>query len=281
MNNDNDLNLYLVSDATGETVLTISNAVVAQFANITVHKYLWPMVRSKMQIDKMFEDISKLPGVVLYTIVDDELRAYMKEGCHRLNVPCISAITHVINEFAKCLESPTKRSIPGWQHAELDEEYFKKIEAINFSILHDDGQNTHDIEKADIVLTGVSRTSKTPTMLYLAQRGLKTANVPYIKDITINVDLQKLKNCFVVGLVIAPERLRVIRTNRLLSTNSKFNIDEYTNADAIFSEIRESRQFFQQNRWPILDVSGKAIEETAAEILSMYYDKIGKHSTEY
>lgn len=281
MNKGKSINLYLVSDATGETVLAISNAVIAQFADITVHKYLWPMVRSKMQVDKLLDDISKLPGIVLYTIVDHELRSYMKAGCQKLNVVCISAITHVIQEFAKCIDSPIKRSIPGWQHVDLDAEYFRKIDAINFSILHDDGQNTHDIETAEIVLIGVSRTSKTPTTLYLAQRGLKTANIPYIKGITVNVDLEKLKQCFIVGLVITPERLRLLRTNRLLSVSNKININDYTDTGMIADEIRESRHFFQQNHWPIIDVSGKAIEETAAEVLSMYYEKIGKHSTEY
>lgn len=281
MPQNHKVNFYLVSDSTGETVNSVSGAVLAQFENIQVNKFLWPMIRSELQVDKLIADLEQLPGIVLYTMVDKSLRTYMKKRCSAIGVPCISAIAHVIQEVGKYIGILSSRSIPGWQHLDLDEEYFKKVEAINFSISHDDGQNLRNIDNADIVLLGVSRTSKTPTSLCLAQRGLKTANIPYIPSIGLGIDVAKIKAPLIVGLTISPERLKLLRMHRLTFIGDKDNEgNKYIDYEGIINELREAKQFFLDYNIQIIDITGKAIEETAAQIMNLFFEKSGKRWTE-
>jgi regulator of PEP synthase PpsR (kinase-PPPase family) len=273
------LNLYLVSDSSGETVISVSSAVVSQFADLKVEKFMWPMVRSFNQIDKLTDDIRQKPGVVLFTVADDKLRQYMKEKCTQAGAKCIPAITHVIEEFVEHLGMKASIHVSGAKHSELSEKYFSRIEAINFAINHDDGQSLHDLNEADIVLVGVSRSSKSPTTFYLAQRGLKVANVPYIKGVGLGINPKEVVKPLVIGLVISPERLKQIRSTRLMYLKSDTFAKDYTDDHSIREEIREIRQLIAENNWPYIDVTGKAIEETSAEIINMYFEKVGARQT--
>jgi regulator of PEP synthase PpsR (kinase-PPPase family) len=281
MPQNHKVNFYLVSDSTGETVLSISSAVLAQFENVQVNKFMWPMVRSELQVDKLISYLEQIPGVVLYTMVDKKLRTYMKKKCSYIGVPCISAIAHVVQEVAKYVGVISSRNVPGWQHLELDDEYFKRVEAIKYSISHDDGQNLGDINNADVVLLGVSRASKTPTSLCLAQRGLKTANIPYIPGIGLGIDIEQIKVPLMVGLTISPDRLKVLRAHRLSIMGDKEKAgNKYTDPDLIIDELKEAKLFFQKHNIQTIDITGKAIEETAAQIINLFFEKSGKRWTE-
>lgn len=270
------VNFYFLSDSSGETVMSVGYAAIAQFDNVEVEKYLWPMVRTKKQIDDLVADASKNDGIVLYTIADDNLRDYLKAECHKHKVRCISAISHVIVELMEHLGIKASRHISGIKHLNPGDEYFERIEAINFTMSHDDGQNLHDINDADIVLIGVSRSSKTPTCFYLAQRGFKVANIPFVKGIGIRIDIEEIKGPTIIGLHITPERLRQIRTSRLVTMTDNTFGSNYTEQSSILEEIKELRQLFGKAKLPVIDVTGKAIEETAAEIINIHYEKIGK-----
>ncbi len=275
----NEINFYLVSDSTGETALAVCNAVLAQFENINGHKVIWPMVRTEAQIDKIISDMQAIPGIILYTMVDEQLKAYMEKKSEKLGIPCISVLGHIVHEVGRYIGGLSNRNIPGWQHLELDDEYFKKIAAINFTISHDDGQNLNSLHEADIIIVGVSRTSKTPTSLCLAQRGLKTANVPFIPEIGLGFDIKLLTGVLVIALTISPDRLRVVRSNRLVMLGGEsYDDGNYANSYAISEELKEARNYYQRNNIPIIDVTGKAIEETAAEIMNIFFEKIGKRS---
>lgn len=271
------INLYLVSDSSGETVLSVSGAVMAQFENVVANKYMWPMVRNSAQIDRLIEYMTDLPGIVLFTLVDKELTSYLQDQCNRLHIPCISAIAPVVWEIEKYLNLPAGRKIPGWQHATLDDYYFQKIAAIDFTMRHDDGQIPEGINDADILLVGVSRTSKTPTCLYLAQRGYKAANIPYVFGKQLGMEPESIKNPMVVALTVSPDRLRLIRHSRLLAIGDKGGSDDssYSDDGAIKDELREALKFYDRYNWPVIDVSGRAVEETAAEIMSLYNEKRG------
>lgn len=274
---EKSINLYLVSDSSGETVLSVSGAVMAQFENVIANKYMWPMVRNTAQIDRLIDYMKDLPGIVLFTLVDKELTSYLQDQCNRLNIPCISAIAPVVWEIEKYLNLPAERKIPGWQHATLDDYYFQKIAAIDFTMRHDDGQILEGINDADILLIGVSRTSKTPTCLYLAQRGFKAANIPYVYEKQLGMEPTSIKGPMVVALTVSPDRLRLIRHNRLLAIGDQSGDDDNSYSDdiAIRNELKEALQFYERYGWPVIDVSGRAIEETAAEIMSLYNEKRG------
>lgn len=234
------------------------------------------MVRTRAQIDKLLRNIEERPGIILFTLVDTELANYLVEQCRRNQVPCIPAIESILQQIGKYLNLPAERKIPGWQHATLDESYFKKIEAIDFAMHHDDGQGHEGVNDADIVLVGVSRTSKTPTCLYLAQRGFKAANLPYIAKRQIGIDPNTITKPLVVALTIAPERLKMIRKSRLIALGDHNNhAESYYDDDMIKAELREALRLYTQFNWPVIDVSGKAIEETAAEIMNIFQEKHG------
>ncbi len=265
-------NLHLVSDSTGETVSSVARAALAQFEGIEPLEFVWSLVRTKKQMDKVIAGLDTHPGMVLHTLVDDTLRDYLTTACLRLNIPCIPVLKNVVSEFANFLHEPVHAS-PGKQY-ELTDEYFQRVEAINFSLTHDDGQATWNLAEADIVLVGPSRTSKSPTAMYLANRGFKTANVPYVMGVPLPEGLETLTRPLVVGLTIDLERLLQIRRTRLQSMKDTANVD-YIDAELVQTEIAASRKLFVARRWPIIDVTRRSVEETAATIIQMYRDRYG------
>ncbi len=265
-----NLHLHLVSDATGETINNVARACLVQFPEVEPIEHTWSMVRSERQMRKVLDGISANPGLVLFTFVDDSMRSVLEEGCRNLGMPCIAVLDPVLGALAAFFHMQA-RHIPGRQHA-LDSEYFARIEAMNFVMAHDDGQMTHDLEKADVVLIGVSRTSKTPTCLYLANRGIKAANVPFVPAVPLPPEIETLKNPLVVGLTCDPASLVQVRRNRLRMIN---DTDEtsYTDIDTVRSEVTAARQLFTRQGWPVLDVSRRSIEETAAAIMQLFTER--------
>jgi [pyruvate, water dikinase]-phosphate phosphotransferase / [pyruvate, water dikinase] kinase len=270
------VNIYLLSDSSGETVLYTASAVLAQFEGIYINKFMWPMVRTKAQIDSLIKVINVMHGVIMYTLVDPEIEKYLKEVCQLQGIPVVSVLGGLIEEMSQHIKGKRKRSVPGLQHKILDEDYNDRIAAIDYTISHDDGQMQKDLTKADIIIIGASRTSKSPTSLYLAQRGFKTANVPFIGGVKLDIDIPQLQNKLIVGLTIAAERLKMIRDNRLSSLSAEpKKVNNYTEISSIREELIEARKFFQENNIPVIDVTGRAIEETSAEIINLYYEKFG------
>jgi len=273
--------LYLVSDSSGEIVLSVSSEVLALFENLDVDKYMWPMVRSVEHLTQLINEVKNKPGIVLYTIVNKDLRDQLVQECIKLNIPAICAISNVTEKFSNYICISASKSVMGAKHISLDKGYFNKINAINFAITHDDGQGVQDLNKADVILLGVSRTSKTPTCLYLAQRGFKVLNIPIIPGIELTFEPANLNMALVVGLTIKPEKLIQIRKNRILSYDKihKLEDNNYTDINEIIKEIKYADQLFARLKLPIIDVSGKAIEETSAEVINLYYSKIGIRKT--
>ena len=259
--------LHLVSDASGETLTTMAKAAVVQLPGAKPNRHMHPLVRNPKQLATVLQHIESAPGIVLYTLMNPDLSDLLEKRCAELDVPCIFVLKPVLQAFEEYLKMPARAVVAG-QHT-LDADYFRRIEAMNFTLGHDDSQSTEDLEKADIVLVGASRTSKTPTSIYLANRGFKTANVPLVPKIPLPPTLEKLKTPFVVGLVASPERLAEIRRNRLLALNSD-KFDDYIDADAIKDEIAFTKRLCAQHGWQVLDVTRKSIEETAAAIISLY-----------
>ncbi len=269
-----DLNLYMVSDSSGETVIAVSKAVISQFENLHVKEYMWSLVRAKTQIDGLIEDIKKNPGIVVYTIINIELRQYLKLKCREMGVPCISPIAKIISEISNYCGILTSKKNPD-KEIFADMTYFKKIEAVNFTISHDDGQQNKNFNKADILITGVSRTSKSPTSLYLAQRGYKVANWPIIKS--VEYDFSKFNHPLIVGLTISIDRLIQIRHSRLISKDVRKHNNEYTDALSVEDELKYANKILRQHNIPVIDVTSKAIEEISAEIINLYFTKKGEH----
>jgi regulator of PEP synthase PpsR (kinase-PPPase family) len=259
--------LHLVSDASGETLTTMAKAAVVQLPGAKPNRHMHPLVRNPKQLATVLQHIESAPGIVLYTLMNPDLAELLEKRCAELEVPCIFVLKPVLQAFEQYLKMPARAVVAG-QHT-LDADYFRRIEAMNFTLIHDDSQSTEDLEKADIVLVGASRTSKTPTSIYLANRGFKTANVPLVPNIPLPPTLKELKTPFVVGLVASPERLAEIRRNRLLALNSN-KFDDYIDADAIKDEIAFTKRLCAQHGWQVLDVTRKSIEETAAAIISLY-----------
>jgi hypothetical protein len=262
--------LHLISDATGETINAVARACLVQFEDVDAVEHTWTMVRSERQLQKVIDGIAANPGVVLFTLVDDNLRRLLEERCRALNTPCISVLDPVLGALGNFLRSQM-RHIPGRQHV-LDSEYFARIEAMNYVMAHDDGQSTRDLNSADVVLVGVSRTSKTPTCLYLANRGIKAANIPFIAGVPLPDELEELKHPLVVGLTCDPAALVQVRRNRLRMINTT-DETSYTDMETVRQEVNESRKLFSRHGWPVLDVSRRSIEETAAAIMQMIAER--------
>jgi regulator of PEP synthase PpsR (kinase-PPPase family) len=262
--------LHLVSDASGETLTTMAKAAVVQLSGAKPNRHMHPLVRNPKQLATVLQHIEAAPGIVLYTLMNPQLSALLEARCAELDVPCVAVLKPVLQAFESYLKMPSRAVVAG-QHT-LDADYFRRIEAMNFTLAHDDSQRTEDLDKADIVLIGASRTSKTPTSIYLANRGFKTANVSLVPNISPPPNLHNLMAPFVVGLVASPERIAEIRRNRMLSLNSgKFN--EYVDADVIKNEMAFTKRLCAQNRWQVVDVTRKSIEETAATIISLFEDR--------
>ena len=276
MSDDNIVNLHLVSDATGETNHQVARACLVQFGDIRTNEHVWTLVRTPAHIEKILASATENPGPVLFTLVDPELRRILQDGCQRINVPCVSILDAVVDTLSAYLGTAIARPRPGGQH-ELDAAYFDRIEAMNFTIAHDDGQMAQTLHEADIVLLGVSRTSKTPTSLYLANRGYKTANIPIVPSVDLPAELFQLTDPFVIGLTNDPSRLIQIRQNRILMLNQRDNTD-YVDLEQVRQEVQNARRLFAKQGWPVIDVTRRSIEETAAAVLQRYQSYLEKRT---
>jgi regulator of PEP synthase PpsR (kinase-PPPase family) len=258
--------LHLVSDSTGETVHSVARACLVQFDDAQAVEHVWSMVRTRNQIDRVIAGVEANPGLVLFTLVNDTLRQVLQEGCRRLQVQAIPVLDPIIGALASYLHRKS-RGVPGKQHL-LDSEYFARIDAMTFALNHDDGQSSWGLNDADVCLVGVSRTSKTPTCLYLANRGIKAANVPFVPGVPLPPELIGATHPLIVGLTNDPERLIQLRRNRL-DVLQHDAATEYTDIEAVRLEVREARRVFVQMHWPVIDVTRRSIEETAAAIMKL------------
>jgi regulator of PEP synthase PpsR (kinase-PPPase family) len=258
--------IHLVSDSTGETLNAMAKAVCARFDNVLPIEHIYALVRSERQLERVLREIEDAPGVVMHTIVDKELRAGLERGCRELELACVAALDPLISTLARYLGATLSTRV-GAQHA-LDADYFERIEALNYAMAHDDGQQTPDLEHADVVLVGVSRTSKTPTCIYLAHRGVRAANVPLVPGAEPPAQLFNLKRPIVVGLILSPDRLIQIRRNRLLSLNEQRE-STYVESESVREEIVRARRLFERMGWPVIDVSRRSVEETAAAVINL------------
>ncbi|MFN3425190.1 MAG: pyruvate, water dikinase regulatory protein [Novosphingobium meiothermophilum] len=264
------LHLHLLSDSTGETLEMIAKAALAQFDGADVVRHFWPMVRSMQHLDRIMGEIAANPGLVLYTLVNPETRERLEQRCIALGLPHVAALDAVSDALEQQLGLPVKGR-PGRQHV-MDEAYFRRVEAIQFTIAHDDGVNWENWEEADIVLAGVSRSSKTPTSIYLANRGYKVANIPIVVESPPPPMLFSLRRPLVVGLTTSPERLIAVRRNRLLSLNQAPET-AYVDNEQVTREVQFARRMFADNGWPVIDVSRRSIEETAAAVINLYNER--------
>jgi regulator of PEP synthase PpsR (kinase-PPPase family) len=265
--------VHLVSDSTGETLNAMARAVCARFDNVLPIEHIYALVRSQRQLDRALGDIEEAPGIVIHTIVDDKLRHALEDGCRRLDMPCIPALDPLVSALSRYLGASTTTRVGA--HLRLDNDYFNRMDALNYAIGHDDGQGGQDLDQADVVLVGVSRTSKTPTCIYLAHRGVRAANVPLVPGRPIPDRLSQLKKALVVGLTISPDRLLQIRRNRLLSLNESRE-STYIDTDAVRNEIIQARRLYERHGWPTIDVTRRSVEETAAAILNLMHGGHGQ-----
>ena len=261
-----NFHIHLVSDSTGETVQSVARACLVQYEGVFVQEHVWSLVRSRGQMEKVMQAVERDRGPVLYTLVDQELRDCVRDHCRRLQLPCVGVLDQVMSVLAVHFHSKSEQW-PGRQH-QLDEGYFDRIDAMHYTLAHDDGQSPHDIEDADVVLVGPSRTSKTPTCVYLANRGVRAANIPLVPSVDPPPELEKVKRPLVVGLITDPERLVQIRVNRLRLLQRETE-SEYTDMETVQREIQEARRLYARRKWATIDVTRRSIEETAAAILQM------------
>jgi [pyruvate, water dikinase]-phosphate phosphotransferase / [pyruvate, water dikinase] kinase len=258
--------LHLISDATGETLIAVGRAAAAQYTKVMPVEHVHPLVRTQKQLDRVLGDIEESPGIVLYTLLEENLVDRLESKCRDLGLPCLSILGPVLHLFKAYLGAETTHKV-GAQHT-LNAEYFRRIDALNYTMLHDDGQQTEDLEEADVVLVGVSRTSKTPTSIYLANRGVKTANVPLVPGVPLPAAVEQLRHPLIVGLYATPERIVQIRQNRLLGLKAHRDDDQYIDRTAVAEEIAASRRLCTRHNWPLIDVTRRSIEETAAAVLA-------------
>ena len=259
--------VHLVSDSTGETLNAMAKAVTARFDGVIPIEHIYALVRSDKQMDRVLQEVESAPGVVLHTLVDRDLREQLEEGCRRLDMPQIGALDPLVGAMSRYLGAALSTRV-GAQHA-LDHDYFNRIAALDFAMAYDDGQGSLDqLEGADVVLCGVSRTSKTPTCIYLAHRGIRAANVPLVPGQEDGERLTKLKNPLVIGLTVSPDRLVQIRRNRIDNLNASQS-SNYTDQDAVRDETIKARRAFERRGWPTIDVTRRSVEETAAAITNL------------
>lgn len=258
--------VHLVSDSTGETLNAMLKATTAQFAAAKPLEHIYALIRSRAQMERTLAEIEASPGLVLYTIINPELRRLLEIRCSELQTPAISVLDPLLHAFTDYL-GLEKSLKTGAQH-QLDDAYFRRIGAIDYTLSHDDGQMVWDLEPADVVLVGVSRTSKTPTCMYLSNRGIRAANVPLVPTSDPPVELFSLRKPMVIGLVASPERLAQIRKSRLGELNATGAVEDYSDLDRIREEVMRAKRLFTKHRWPMIDVTRKSVEETAAAILT-------------
>ncbi|MGL4313551.1 MAG: pyruvate, water dikinase regulatory protein [Sphingomonas sp.] len=266
------LHVHLLSDSTGETLDNIAKAALAQFDGVETIRHFWPMVRSEAHLERILQEIGQNPGLVLFTLVNAEMRRALEAQCRLLGLPAVAPLD-TVNGALSALLGQQAKARPGRQHV-LDAAYFARVEAIQFTIAHDDGVAWEEWEEADIVLAGVSRSSKTPTSIYLANRGYKTANIPIVVESPPPASLFTLKNPLVVGLTTSAERLVQVRRNRLLSLNQAPDT-AYVDQEAVTREVAYARRLFADNGWPVIDVTRRSIEETAAAIIALCNERRG------
>jgi [pyruvate, water dikinase]-phosphate phosphotransferase / [pyruvate, water dikinase] kinase len=265
-----DFHLHLVSDATGETLNAVAKAACAQFEGVEVIEHFYALVRSQRQLQRVVDHIRQQPGLVLFTLVNPELRRELEAQCAQLNLPCQGVLDGTIAIMAKYLGAAESHR-PGGQH-EVDQRYLERIEALNFTIAHDDGQSPELIDDAEVVLIGASRTSKTPTCVYLAIRGIKAANVPFVPGIALPPALFRATRPLIVGLWASADRLVQVRRNRL-TTLGEVRDTTYVDVDSVRSEVTETKKLFENYGWPSIDVSRRSVEETAAAILNLLAER--------
>ena len=258
--------LHLVSDSTGETLNAMARAACARFNDVLEIEHIYALVRSAPQVERVLKEIAEAPGVVLHTIVDQSLRDALEAGCQKLEMPCFGALDPLVSALSWYLGAPLSTRV-GAQYS-LDNDYFNRMDALSYALGHDDGQGTQDLQSADVVLVGVSRTSKTPTCIYLAHRGVRAANVPLVSPAEPPIALKTLKGVPVVGLTVSPDRLVQIRRNRLRSLNEGRD-SSYVDIDMVRGEIVAARRLFERQGWPVIDVTRRSVEETAAAVINI------------
>ena len=266
-------NIHLVSDSTGETLSTIAKAVLVQYKNLDFQQHMHSLVRNKRQIESVYEEIKERPGVVLCTLYDFELKKTLQTLCDELSIPLIDPLDS-IHQSLTSVYGIKGSPIIGGQH-QLNTEYFERIDAMNYTLAHDDGVISGDLNAADVILVGVSRTSKTPTSIYLANRGIKTANIPFVNNIPLPHELTVVKYPLIVGLIATPERIIQIRKNRLMALNAKDD-SSYVDKRLVSEEIVKAKKLFESSNWPVIDVTRKSIEETAAEVMLLLRARISE-----
>jgi regulator of PEP synthase PpsR (kinase-PPPase family) len=259
--------LHLVSDATGETLINVARAAAAQYQHTHSIEHVHSLVRTQAHIERALREIEQTPGIVLYTLVNTALAATLEKGCRDFGVPYVSVLDPVLAAFQSYLGTRSAGRI-GAQHV-LDADYFRRIDALNFSLAHDDGQHFDAIDDADVILVGVSRTSKTPTSIYLANRGIKTANLPLLQDAPVPPGLLAARKPLIVGLVASPDRIVQIRQHRVLAMKSDELTDSYVDRATVTEEIAWSRKLCARQGWPVIDVTRRSIEETAAAVMGL------------
>lgn len=277
MNKDEDhpkqFTLHLISDASGTTLLGLARAVIAQFENVEPVQKFWPLVRTQRQLETILSRIEKNPGPVVFTLVNEKMRERLQIRCEELNIPCVAVLDPIIRSLSSYLGIRAK-GVPGLQHT-MDDAYFRRVEAVDFAMRHDDGKDLSDLHEADVILVGVSRTSKTPTSVFLARRGIKVANIPLVPGVEVPPEKFELQQPFYVGLTASPERLMDIRRARLKADadeyagNALFCENAYLDIDKIEKEIKDARRLYTKYGWPIINVTKRSIEETSAEILAL------------
>lgn len=261
-----NIHFHLVSDATGSTLQGIARAAFAQFSDLAPIEHYWPLIRTEKQLLRVQEAIEKNPGPVFFTFVDNNMRKHLRSRCHELELPCIAVMDPILKALSSYIGQPIQ-GIPGAQHI-MNEDYFKRVDAIDFALGFDDGQNFQGIEDADVILVGVSRTSKTPTCIYLARRGVMAANIPLVPGFVFPDDILNLKKPLFVGLTESPDRLIQLRSSRMKAEAAQLSLlsNSYLDPEAVEDEVAKARKFFREQKWPIIDVTKRSVEETSAEI---------------
>jgi len=264
---DATLHIHLVSDSTGETVHQIARACVAQFSDVRTIEHVWTLVRSLNHVDAVFAGLERNPGILLMSVVDSDLRAEFEARCAAKHIPHVSVLDPVVDLLGQFLGQPS-RNRPGGQR-QLDRAYFDRMAAVDFAVRHDDGLNMNELHDADILLVGVSRTSKTPTSMYLAHRGYKVANYALVPQVPFPMHYIDGLKLFIVGLTNDPKRLSVVRKTRQIAQSDEGNTS-YTDLELISGEVRDARRLFARNNWPVIDITRRSVEETAAAVIQLH-----------
>ncbi len=266
---EKSFHVHLISDATGETLASVAKAACVQFEQAEPIEHIFALVRTARQLDRALAEVEAIPGIVMFTLMNQELRIRLETRCRELGTPCVAVLDGVLDELTAFLGTEQTHRTAG-QH-QMDEAYFGRMEALKYTMAHDDGQHTDELANAEIILVGVSRTSKTPTCIYLANRGVRAANVPLVPGVPLPEELYQIEGPLIIGLTVSADRLIQVRRNRLLSLKEKAET-EYTDPDLVKREVVEARRIFTRAGWPVIDVSRRSIEETAASALNLLHN---------